>query len=100
METALRKVRSGSVIRWRELLAGAAKPAFAAAIGINRFDETLATEIRPQRFSEMKFRIRQLPKEKIADAFFAAGANKKIRLGCVRHGEMLRQFLFVYIVKL
>src|SRR3954468_16464570 len=74
-----------------DLLARASEAPLAAAVRRNGGIQGCAIEVRPQGFGEVELRIRQLPKEEVADALLAAGADKKVRLGRVAHREIRRQ---------
>src|SRR5258706_7083762 len=73
-----------------ELLARAAEAALALAIGGHRGIEGRGIEVRPQRFGEIELRVRELPEEEVGDALLAAGADEKIRLRPVAHGQEAR----------
>ncbi len=77
------------------MLAGAAKASFALLVGQYGEIQGLRIEIRPQRLGKIHFGISHLPQQEIADALFAAGADKKIRLGCVMHRQVGRKIVFV-----
>src|SRR5436305_530270 len=77
-----------------ELLARAAEPAFALLIGADRAVELGRVEIGPQRVGEVKLAVGELPQKEVADALLAPGADEKIRLGRIAHGEVRREVVF------
>src|SRR3954453_22735586 len=76
--TGLERPDSGDLcpLRLVQLLAGASKAAFAAAVGLDRGIEGRRVEIRPQRLGEVQLAVGKLPEEKIADPLLAAGADE------------------------
>src|SRR4029079_18280711 len=74
-----------------ELLAGATESALAVAVGLNGDAQRLSIEIGPKFFGKIKFGIRKLPKQEIADALFTAGTNEQVRFGSVIHRQMRGQ---------
>lgn len=48
-----------------------------------------AIEVRPEGFGEIEFGIGRLPREKITEAQFLAGADEQIRVRDVGGGEVL-----------
>src|SRR6266850_4605737 len=71
-----------------ELFAGAAEPAFPAAVGVNGASQCLSVEIRPQLVGEVELGIGQLPQQEVADALLAAGTDEQIGLGRVAHRQV------------
>jgi len=56
-----------------------------------RLEEAGAIEIRPESFGDEDFGVGNLPEKKIADAHFATGADKKIRVGKIGGVEVPRE---------
>src|SRR5258706_14294320 len=81
-------------LRVLQLLAGAPEAPLALAVPVDRLVECHGIEVRPQAVGEKELRVGELPKEKIADALLAAGADEQIRLGRIRHREIRREVLF------
>ena len=50
-------------------------------------------EIRPERLCNHQFRVGNLPKQKVAHAHFAAGADQQVRVGNIPRVKMLRENL-------
>ena len=71
-----------------------AKPAVAPAIFFQRCKELRSFEIRPEGRRDDKFRVADLPQEKVAHAHFAAGANEQVRVRHVAGPEMVRNDFF------
>src|SRR5467141_2019697 len=76
-----------------ELLAGLPEAALALLIPSDRRIELPGVEIRPQRRGEVQLGISKLPKQEIADALLATGANEQIRFGRVIEREMRGELL-------
>ncbi len=60
-----------------------------------RFEKARPRKIGPERFGYVHFGIRDLPKEEVAHAHFAAGANQKIGVGQSGGIEMIGNRLLV-----
>src|SRR5258707_8402912 len=84
---------AGFALRFLELLAGAPEAALPLAIPGDRRVELLGVEVRPQRRGEIQFGIRKLPKQEIADALLAAGANEQIGFWRVVEREVRSELL-------
>src|SRR2546428_1318458 len=76
-----------------ELLAGLPEAALALLIPRDRRIELPGVEIRPQRRGKVQLGISKLPKQEIADALLATGANEQIRFGRVIEREMRSELL-------
>src|SRR6266404_4672947 len=59
-------------------------PSFSATIVIDRLFEIIPGEVGPQSLGKDELRIGALPKEKVADALLATGANQQVRVGNIR----------------
>src|SRR5438093_815944 len=60
-----------------------------APVLLERLEELLFAKVRPKRRRHHKFRVGNLPKQKIADPHFAAGADQQIRVGIMARVEVL-----------
>ena len=76
-----------------QLLAGPPEAALPLAIPVDRRVELPGVEVRPQRRSEVKLGVGELPKQEIADALLAAGADEQIGLGRVIEREIRSQLI-------
>lgn len=72
--------------------------AAVAAIAFLKFDEgfekTGAIEVGPQSFANVHFGVSNLPEEEIANAHFAAGADKQVWIGQAFSVEVAGNFFF------
>src|SRR6267154_1174144 len=84
---------AGFALGFLDLLAGASEAALALAIPGDRRVELLGVEVRPQRRGEIQFGIRKLPKQEIADALLATGANEQVGFGRVVEREVRSELL-------
>src|SRR5947207_6316229 len=71
-----------------------AKASMPPVIFFERGIELWFTKVGPQGVGDYQFGIRDLPKKKIADAHFATGADKQIRIRKVAGVEVLGKDLF------
>src|SRR3954452_3227135 len=65
---------------WYKLRLKSAITAFALLKCNNRVVKILLSEVGPQRFGDIDFGVCNLPKQKVADPQFTAGANQQIRV--------------------
>ncbi len=71
-----------------------AKAALSAVEGFEGGAKVLAREVRPGGGCEVEFGVGALPKQEVAQALFAAGANEKVDIraevrGCAAAGQQL-----------
>ena len=71
-----------------------AEAAVAAIVFFEGGEELGFAKIGPEGLSDDEFGVRDLPKEEVADAHFAAGANHEIRIGNVMGVKVLGENLF------
>src|SRR5688572_9463919 len=77
------------------LIPGQAEASLPSGERIQRRFEMRHGEIRPQHLAHVDFRIGEIPKEEIADAMIATGADEKIRIGYIAKRQGGREACFV-----
>ena len=77
------------------LLTCLSKSSFPVLVIYEGLIKILFTEIRPADISKIQFGIRQLIKEKIADAVFTTCTDHKLRVGKGAGAEILLKYVLI-----
>ena len=81
---------------WRHGVGNTAKSALPSLVVKESKEYLTASKVWPKGFGEVQLRVRDLPKEKIADSGFSTRANKEVGIWQLRGGQVLLQQRFAY----
>src|SRR6478735_10064139 len=99
-ERELQLIKSVSSTHRIQLFTCFSKSSLSLLIGQNCFVQRFFSEVGPKCWRYKKLRVRYLPQEEIADAHFATGADKELRIRDAGSRQKVFYCLFIYRVGL